>query len=95
MAKPLSDLSLALTDSQSVRLSAPVSVSCAILAMHLTKTMHPPGGATSINANITTSVASIGFLYIPVVLLGSTMMLLVALLLDNIPKSQRYPAYWC
>ena len=28
-------------------LSAPLSVSISIMAMHLTKTLHPPGGATA------------------------------------------------
>ena len=79
-----------------VWLSAAVAVSTAIAAMHVTKTLHPPGGATALIAVIGgDSVHSLGYMYalLPVGF-GAMVLLAVAVLVNNIPKSRRYPEFW-
>ena len=77
-------------------LAAAVAVGTAIAVMHLTKTLHPPGGATALIAVIGgESVHSLGYMYALVpVGLGALVLLFVALLVNNIPKSRRYPEFW-
>ncbi|MBW2709275.1 MAG: HPP family protein [Deltaproteobacteria bacterium] len=77
-------------------LAASVAVATAIAVMHVTKTLHPPGGATSLIAVIgSQKIHSLGYFYavIPVGL-GAVVMLIVALLVNNIPKNRRYPEFW-
>ena len=77
-------------------LAAAVAVSTAIAFMHATKTLHPPGGATALIAVIGgESVHKLGYLYaiIPTAV-GASIMLIVALLVNNIPKTRRYPEFW-
>lgn len=79
-----------------VWLSAAVAVSTAIAAMHVTKTLHPPGGATALIAVIGgDSVHGLGYMYalLPVGF-GAAVLLTVAVLVNNIPKSRRYPEFW-
>ncbi|MBI5143139.1 MAG: HPP family protein [Nitrospirae bacterium] len=77
-------------------LAAAMAVSTAIAVMHATKTLHPPGGATALIAVIGgDSVHKLGYLYavIPTAA-GVTIMLAVALLVNNIPKNRKYPEFW-
>lgn len=79
-----------------VWLAAAIAVATAIAFMHATKTLHPPGGATALIAVIGgESVHKLGYLYavIPAAV-GASIMLAVALLVNNIPKSRRYPEFW-
>ena len=64
--------------------------------MHATKTLHPPGGATALIAVIgSDKIHDLGYLYVLMpVGLGAVSMLLVALLVNNISKSRRYPEFW-
>ena len=77
-------------------LAAAVAVSTAIAVMHLTGTLHPPGGATALIAVIGgESVHRLGYLYVLVpVALGACVMLIVALVVNNIPATRRYPDFW-
>jgi CBS-domain-containing membrane protein len=77
-------------------LAASVAVSTAIALMHLTRTLHPPGGATALIAVIGgESVHNLGYLYVVMpAALGAGVMLLVALIVNNIPKSRKYPEFW-
>lgn len=77
-------------------LAASVAVATAIAVMHATKTLHPPGGATALIAVIgSQKIHNLGYLYaiIPAGI-GAAIMLLVALLINNIPKNRRYPEFW-
>jgi CBS-domain-containing membrane protein len=77
-------------------LVAGVAVATAIAVMHATKTLHPPGGATALIAVIgSNKIHGLGYLYaiIPTGL-GALIMLVVALLVNNIPKSRKYPDFW-
>jgi CBS-domain-containing membrane protein len=77
-------------------LAAAVAVATAIAVMHATKTLHPPGGATALIAVIGGgSVHKLGYLYaILPAGAGAMIMLLVALLVNNVPRSRRYPEFW-
>jgi CBS-domain-containing membrane protein len=73
-----------------------VAVATAIAAMHATKTLHPPGGATALIAVIgSEKIHALGYLYalIPAGL-GALIMLGVALLVNNIPEKRQYPEFW-
>ncbi len=77
-------------------LAAALAVSTAIAVMHATKTLHPPGGATALIAVIGgESVHKLGYLYavIPTAV-GASLMLVVALMVNNIPRNRRYPEFW-
>lgn len=79
-----------------VWLAAAVAVSLAVAAMLATNTVHPPGGATALIAVIGgQQVHDLGWLYpaLPVGA-GALVLLLVALLVNNIPRGRRYPLYW-
>lgn len=60
--------------------------------MALTKTVHPPAGATALLAVTDDHLISLGWFLIPVVMLGCGLMLGVALLINNIAR--RFPLYW-
>ena len=77
-------------------LAAAVAVSTAIAVMHLTGTLHPPGGATALIAVIGgESVHSLGYLYVLMpTALGAIVMLIIALIINNIPKNRKYPEFW-
>ena len=77
-------------------LAAPVAVATATALMHATKTLHPPGGATALIAVIgSPKIHALGYLYALVpVGAGAAIMLLVALLINNIPPHRRYPEFW-
>jgi CBS-domain-containing membrane protein len=77
-------------------LAASLAVATAIALMHATKTLHPPGGATALIAVIgSEKVHNLGYLYIFIpVGLGALIMLLVALVVNNISKNRQYPEFW-
>ncbi len=82
--------------SQQPWLAASLAVSTSIALIHLSKTLHPPGGATALVAVIGgDGVHSLGYLYVLIpTALGATVMLLIALSVNNIPKNRRYPEFW-
>ena len=74
-------------------LSGALSVATAIAVMHLTKTTHPPGGATAVIGG--ERVHQLGFLYVlSPVALGALIMLVVALIVNNLTSFRRYPVFW-
>ena len=77
-------------------LAAAVAVSVAIAVMHITTTLHPPGGATALIAVIGgDSIHNLGYFYVVMpVALGAVLMLIIALVVNNIPKSRKYPEFW-
>ena len=76
--------------------AASVAVATAIAAMHATKTLHPPGGATALIAVIgSQKIHSLGYFYVVMPAgMGAVMMLLVALLINNLSNNRRYPEFW-
>ena len=74
-------------------LAAPLAVSLSIVMMQITKTLHPPGGATALISVIgTVRVKSLGYLYVlSPVLTGSLILLIVALVFNNLTENRHYP----
>ncbi|OON69771.1 HPP family protein [Hymenobacter sp. CRA2] len=74
-------------------LAAAVAVALSIVAMQITKTLHPPGGATALIAVVGSEhIKALGYGYVLMpVLLGVLLLLAVALLVNNLPGSRRYP----
>jgi CBS domain-containing membrane protein len=74
-------------------LSSALAVSTAIVMMQITKTVHPPGGATALIANIgSEKIKALGFIYVlSPVFTGVIILLIVALIFNNIPKNRYYP----
>jgi CBS domain-containing membrane protein len=62
--------------------------------MQVTKTLHPPGGATALIAVIgSEKIKALGFLYVlSPVFSGSLILLLVAFIFNNVTKNRYYPA---
>ncbi len=77
-------------------LVAALAVATALAVMQATKTLHPPGGATALIAVIGgDQIHDLGYLYaLAPAGLGASIMLVVALLINNIPKNRRYPEFW-
>lgn len=76
--------------------AAAFSVATAIAVMHATQTLHPPGGATALIAVIgSEKIHALGFMYLlfPVGL-GVLIMLIVALITNNMAKTRKYPEFW-
>ncbi len=76
-----------------VWLSSALSVSLSIVIMQITKTLHPPGGATALIANIgSAKIQSLGYLYVfSPVLSGAFILLLVAIFFNNRTSHRTYP----
>jgi CBS-domain-containing membrane protein len=76
-----------------VYITAPLAVSLAIVFMQITKTLHPPGGATALIAVTgSESIKNLGYWYvISPVLLGALILLVVALFFNNITPNRHYP----
>lgn len=74
-------------------LSPALAVSVSILVMQYTKTMHPPGGATALIANIgSAEITRMGFFYvINPVLTGTLILFIMGVLLNNLSKNRIYP----
>jgi len=68
-----------------------LGVTLAIVAMALTHTLHPPGGATAFVAVYTGQ--GFGFVLTPVAL-GAVCLVIIALLVNNLSPRHKYPEYW-
>jgi CBS-domain-containing membrane protein len=77
-------------------LAAALAVATSLAVMHASRTLHPPGGATALIAVIGgPKIHQMGYLYaLCPVAAGAALMLLVALLVNNIPATRRYPEFW-
>ncbi len=73
-----------------------LAVATSIVVMQFTETVHPPGGATALIAVTTQPLlpwANFLYIFVPV-LTGSMMMLIVALLVNNLSNHRTYPTRW-
>jgi CBS-domain-containing membrane protein len=76
-------------------LSAPLAVSLSIIFMQITKTLHPPGGATALIA-VTGSaqIKDLGYMYVlSPVLDGVLILFITALIFNNMTSSRSYPSH--
>lgn len=74
-------------------LASALAVSTSIVAMQMTKTLHPPGGATALIANIgSEKIKSLGWMYIASpVMSGVLIMFVIAITINNLPRNRHYP----
>lgn len=74
-------------------ITAPLAVSLSIIVMQFTKTLHPPGGATALIAVIgAEKIKTLGYFYVlSPVLSGVIILLVVALIFNNITSERKYP----
>jgi CBS-domain-containing membrane protein len=77
-------------------LAQALAVATAIALMHLTRTLHPPGGATALIATLgSTEIERLGYWYVLLpATFGPLVLLLVALIINNLPQTRRYPETW-
>ncbi|PUU75485.1 HPP family-domain-containing protein [Tuber borchii] len=75
-----------------VWLAGALACASSSLVMSITKTIHPPAGATALLAAVDPGVRGMGWDLIPVVIISSALMIAVACLVDNLQRS--YPRYW-
>ena len=77
-------------------LAVSLAVPTAIALMHLSGTLHPPGGATAfVAAAGGPAIHDLGYWFVLTpCALGGVIMILVALLINNLPEQQRYPQFW-
>ena len=75
-------------------LTAALSVALSIVLMQITKTLHPPGGATALIANIgSAKITGMGYIYVlSPVLSGALILLIIALIFNNLTPHRSYPA---
>ncbi len=78
-----------------IYIAAPLSVSLSIVLMQITKTLHPPGGATALIAVIgTEKIKDLGYWYVlSPVLTGVLILFFTALIFNNMTSSRKYPAH--
>ncbi|RAW07662.1 HPP family protein [Halomonas elongata] len=77
-------------------LAVALAVSLSVLVMQLTHSVHPPGAAAALIAVIGgADVHALGWWFpiIPIAL-GCSVMLIVAMLVNNLARHRRYPHYW-
>ncbi|PAM96580.1 HPP family protein [Flavobacterium sp. IR1] len=76
-------------------IAAPLAVSLAIILMQITKTLHPPGGATALIAVIgSDKIKDLGYMYVvSPVLVGVLILLFTALIFNNMTPSRSYPSH--
>lgn len=83
---------------EDLAVASSLAVSLSIGVMHLTRTLHPPGGATALIAVIGgDKIHQLGYYYVIYpVFIGALLMLLVALFVNNMSRSpmRHYPVYW-
>jgi CBS-domain-containing membrane protein len=77
-------------------LAEAMAVATSIAVMHATRTLHPPGGGTALIAVIgSPQIHDLGFLYVLVPgAIGPAILLVIALVVNNVPRDRRYPEIW-
>ncbi|WP_425269528.1 HPP family protein [Leptospira jelokensis] len=68
-----------------------LSVGLSIFVMYLTHTLHPPGGATALIGVI--GGVGVEFIFFPV-MVGVVLLLLNALVVNNLVHHRKYPVAW-
>lgn len=71
--------------------AAALATALAIVLMLVTKTTHPPGGATALIAVLTK--ASWLYIFMPVAV-GALILIVVGLFTNNLSPNRNYPKYW-
>lgn len=77
-------------------LMAALAVAGSMAVMQITRTLHPPGGATALIVLLGDErIHSLGYWFALAPVAASALtMLLLAILVNNLPRSRRYPLTW-
>ena len=77
-------------------IAAAAAVASAVVVMHLGRCIHPPGGATALIAVIGgQNIHDLGYWYVLTpIASGAILMLIVALITNNLSTQRRYPKFW-
>ncbi|PWN27682.1 hypothetical protein BDZ90DRAFT_232091 [Jaminaea rosea] len=70
-----------------------IATGTAILVQQVTRTIHPPGGATAVLAVTSPPIVHLGWRYVPVVMLTAAIMLVWAFLWINLGR-RSWPVWW-
>jgi len=89
-------VSCAMLLKDNIAVASAAAVSISIMLMHLSRSLHPPGGATALIAVIGgNSIHELGYAYVITPIgIGTVLLLVIALLVNNISPHRRYPQYW-
>ena len=71
--------------------SPALGTALALVVMLLTKTTHPPGGATALFAVL--SKAHPSYILTPI-MVGAVILVIIGLLVNNLSPNRHYPRYW-
>ncbi|MDY7578427.1 HPP family protein [Herbaspirillum sp. RTI4] len=71
--------------------SMALAVGTSIALMQLTRTVHPPAGSNPVIVML--AAPAWGFLLMPT-LIGAVVIVLVAVIFNNLPQERSYPKYW-
>ncbi len=71
--------------------SPALGTALALVVMLLTKTTHPPGGATALFAVL--SKAHPNYIFTPI-MSGAVILVIIGLLVNNLSPNRHYPRYW-
>ena len=81
------------SDYDSIKwIAGAIACGCASAFMLLTNTVHPPGGASAVLAATDPIITAMGWYFIGLVMWGTTLMLAVGLVINNIQR--QFPVYW-
>mmetsp|Transcript_14476 Transcript_14476/g.21775 ORF Transcript_14476/g.21775 Transcript_14476/m.21775 type:complete len:248 (+) Transcript_14476:53-796(+) len=76
-------------------IAGPVAVSLATMMMMATRTVHPPAGGTALLAAVGSAhISSLGFYFLVPTAVGSSILVAVGALYNNLHKNRQYPQYW-
>lgn len=75
-------------------LAGALAVSISAFVMVVTKTVHPPAGATALIAVVTPEGRGLGWWLVLLVFVGSAFIGLVGLLVNNLLTCRRWPVFW-
>ncbi len=73
-------------------LGGAISCASATALMALTKTVHPPAGATALLLVTDENLSRMGWFVLPMILLGCALMITTACIVNNVGR--RFPVYW-
>ncbi|TXT10889.1 hypothetical protein VHUM_01640 [Vanrija humicola] len=76
-----------------VWLNGALCMALSLLAMQITGTVHPPGGATALIAAVNEEAVNLSWRYIYLILISALLMTGWALIINNVGR-RRYPTYW-
>lgn len=81
------------SDFENLRwIAGALSVGITSAFMGLTNTIHPPAGATALLAATTPEITELGWFFLPLILLGSVLLVAVGCVTNNIQR--QFPIYW-